>query len=92
MNDKIINLGNLFCYLLLIVFVVDFVTRDCLSPLEILHLQRALGLSQRMWYEICENWFKFYNNYLYRKSIICKGPLLISAGLNIDQTFDAIFE
>ena len=37
-------------------------------------------------YEICEYWFRFYNNHLYRKSIFCKGSLLISTRSNIDQT------
>ena len=37
-------------------------------------------------YEICENWFKFDNNHYFRKYIFCKGPLLIYARSNIDQT------
>ena len=37
-------------------------------------------------YDVYENWFEFHNNHLYRKYIFCKGPLLISARSNIDQT------
>ena len=36
-------------------------------------------------HETCENWLKVYNNHLYRKSIFCKGPLLVSTNSSIEE-------